>query len=244
MGFSSTFFRLARECQRHTEWYRNATQDHPVLGQYVSPRDVVEVLSAASRPMRERNELLFALVCAQRTIPHALWQSVLVLAFAPLLQRLRSTAWGLSGRELDQQILVFFLHAISQLGTSSDRIAMHIRQRTERALFRELRREVLYRKKMRNRGPLSAAGPCDPEILLPELTIRSDPFLSAALQAIDRGELRALVRQRHPDAEPLELERAYRRIQRRRCRFFGAIRSQGLKPKRALLTADVRRCRA
>jgi hypothetical protein len=231
MDLSQTFKRLADECQRHCSWYRNATQGHPVLGRYASPAEVVDVLIAASRPMRERNALVFALVSAQRSAPHLVWHAILILAFAPMLQRLRSAVRGCSGQELDQQILALFLESVVGLGANSDRIAMHLRQRTERALFLAIRRQTAYRRRTCGALALDSLITEPPEPCS-AVGRPDDPLLSAALQAMDRGALRALVRQRHPEAAPKELERTYRRLQRQRSRFLEALRLRALDSKR------------
>jgi hypothetical protein len=108
----------------------------------------------------------------------------------------------------------------------SDRIALRLRELTQRALFRFLQQELRHAvvaTLLRERPCMTALpGPME----LSEVSLPSDPVLRASLRAMERGGLRDLVRGENALVPRFELERIYRRTQRRRHRFVRALRRQ------------------
>ncbi len=245
MGLSQTFTRLAAQCCLHLSKYRSLTQNDPVLRKYPAPADVVDALAltTSSLSAEDRNTLLLALIHAHCASPHEVWNGILLQAFAPMLLRLRSAVRGVRGSDLEQQILISLIDAFVQVGATGndDRPAMYLRQRTARALFAVLRRDSTQRSWERNRpdpGARVAAPPtATPDLSRPFL-LPEDPTLRAALAAQDKADLRALVRQRHGDVSEQELERIYRRIQRRRHRFIHLLREKATKLPRKRPSAE------
>ncbi len=120
---------------------------HPVLAVYQDFSAVLVALSderESSYPAREA--LTNALLEMHRTTRSPLWSSALAVAFFPMLSRLRHRIVGdaVPRDELDQLVLASFWEALAELpvhGRGSDRLPMRLRQRTQRLVFRSLRRE-------------------------------------------------------------------------------------------------------
>ena len=70
---------------------------------------------------------------------------MLLLAYYPMLSRLRHRIYGdsISRCDLDQIVITTFLSVVADfpLAEKPDRIAMHLRQRTQRRVFRTLRED-------------------------------------------------------------------------------------------------------
>lgn len=234
MFLSQTFVHLADVCDRHELWYRLEIEADDVLGQYPSPSDVVDALSMPSPlSVAERNAVVFALVRAHHTRPHVVWLEILVQAFKPMLLRLRRCVRGALGPDVDQQILMHFIDAVRAAGEkgSPDRVAMRLRQDTIFAVLNVLRKDLSSGKPPRGEAPGVAAPGVSDHFVIGPFPLPDDALSKAVIQATSRGELRDVVREFHPNASPEELERTYRRLQRRRHRLFRALRAKVENPK-------------
>ena len=111
--------------------------------------DVASVLAALADDREhtypERDALTRALLSEHRTSGEALWASVLIVAYYPMLSRLRHrlVSDAVPRDELDQVVVTAFLATLGELPVDehADRIAMRLRQRTERQVFAFLRKE-------------------------------------------------------------------------------------------------------
>jgi hypothetical protein len=112
--------------------------------------DVAGVLAAladereATYPLRD--ELTRALLAMHRHHKATLWSSMLAVAYFPMLSRLRHRIIGdaVPREELDQLVFTAFWSTLAELpvhGRGSDRLPMRLRQRTQRQVFRTLKKE-------------------------------------------------------------------------------------------------------
>lgn len=132
--------------EKNGDLFQNASRRHPELSGHETPMSVLAVLgdSAASR-WEEKDALVRAIIKEQQERPHEFWTSLLIVAFYPMLSRLRHRILGdvLTPDDLDQLVVSSFLEVVSSfpLAQKTDRTCMHLRQMNQRRVFRLLRRE-------------------------------------------------------------------------------------------------------
>ena len=211
--------------------------------------DVASVLAAlddeAEGTYPERETLTRALVAEHRDSGASLWASMLLIAFAPMLVRLRNrlVTDTVPGDELDQLVVTGFLTALSDLPPSErvDRVAMRLRQRTERHVFASLRKEHDHRRPSVNVEELEAS---DPDAFGPRHASTHERLYDLALllqRAVEEGLslggldvieatvlrrelLRSYVDRVAPD-DDLERERMYQRLKRQRSRALRRLKN-------------------
>ncbi len=111
--------------------------------------DAASVLAALADDLEEtmsaRDALAVALLREHHLHPRGPWRSLLVVAFEPMLGRLRSrlVSNAVPRDELDQTVLCAFLLAVDQVAPRnlSHHVPVRLRQRTQRHVFRFLRKE-------------------------------------------------------------------------------------------------------
>lgn len=112
--------------------------------------DVVSVLATLAQDAEAtypvRDGLTRALLARHRHDKAQLWSSMLAVAYFPMLSRLRHRIVGdaVPRDELDQLVLTAFWSTLAELpvdGRGSDRLPMRLRQRTQRMVFRTLKKE-------------------------------------------------------------------------------------------------------
>jgi len=206
--------------------------DHPALASYPT----ISSLLAETAPIRvdkkwrvtpEGARILCALIeLHQRTSRDRLWVAILFRAFEAML---KATARRLKGGSRDDQtslLLASFSRALVRVDPKRDpeRIAMYVRYRTRRALFRALKKELEWDD---TGFGIDAELCADPVWLSHPLldgtwagprSLDDAPNETLASTKEHRGALWALVRQRYGSLPEKELVRAYRRLQRRRHR--------------------------
>ena len=143
----------------------------------------------------EKETLTRALLREHKRRPHPFWNAVLVVAFYPMLARLRGRIYGdaVPGDDLDQIILAAFFEVVRgfPLPQRRDRTCMYLRQMTQRQVFKLLRSEQRELEQMRFDDPEDVSrrqndlesvgqGASWPETK-PERGRRRDPKESAAL---------------------------------------------------------------
>jgi hypothetical protein len=120
---------------RFQSLYDEARTRRPQLEALPDPEAVVSALDAASTlPAAERYAILGALVGEQAQKPHPLWGSLLLLAFAPLLLRLRTRLGHPEDEERDQRVIFAFLQAIGRVAPDTSYVAAAIQLETRKAL--------------------------------------------------------------------------------------------------------------
>jgi hypothetical protein len=221
--------------------YEDARPRHAALLSYATPAAALSALgSSSSLSLPERDVVLSALVEErQRTArPHALWQTLLFLAFEPMLVRLRTRVGRSRSDELDQRVLVAFTGALAVVRPGPF-LALAIRRATERLLFPALkvaRREAQHALFEEETHP--------PDLYTVETTTRAAEVIRI-IEATGGAELReamlatrgtdetlrAYVARAHPSATPAERARAYERLWRARSAVEERLR-ESVRPAR------------
>jgi len=119
---------------------------HSVLAHHEDVASVLAVLSDESQQRYwEREAITRALVVEHQRRPHPLWSAVLVVAYYPMLLRLRvrTVSDAMSPEELDQQVVACFLEVLERIPMEPkrDRTCVRLRSKTRKRLFRLLRKE-------------------------------------------------------------------------------------------------------
>src|SRR5580700_8786798 len=119
-ALKTTFDQLAKSTASgsYARIFAQAAPRYPALAAYDSPRAVLDVLQGdSSFTVEERDAILVALLAELRASKEKVWQALLVLAFEPMLVRIRArlgqpkvTRFGRSqADDLDQRVLLAFL---------------------------------------------------------------------------------------------------------------------------------------
>lgn len=220
---------------------------HPAL----APHEGVASVLAALADDREhtypdRDALTRTLLAEHRESGDALWASMLLVAYYPMLSRLRHrlVCDTVPRDELDQVVVTAFLGAISELSLldHADRIALRLRQRTERQVFAFLRKEREQQHPSATSDELATLGA---EITETGRTATTDEALldvtllleraaheglsKAGIEVIEatvlrRERLRSYVERVAPD-DDVERERMYQRLKRQRTRALRRVRA-------------------
>jgi hypothetical protein len=226
----------------------DARDRHPVLDDGGS----VEVLLARmadenAHSWTEREALTRAFLAEhQRDAGRGVWSALLLLAYFPMLSHLRHRLRSetLDSQDLDSLVITSFLEVIATLDLNAvrDRTAMQLRQRTQRKVFRRLRRtraeqrHVTFTAEIPDRlQEQVAAEPPDPsDIRDPEQTIARlldvagqelppDQLDLVVATMLRKERLRSYAQRCAADGEPIE--RVYQRLKRRRARALDRLRS-------------------
>ncbi len=232
--------------------FMDATTRHPELEEYTTLGCMLLELQDTSEKTYPRRDLLTRIFVeeAQRT-KHSAWTSALIVAYLPMLRRLRSRLVSptISRDDLDQLVIESFLVVIATfpLAKRIDRAPMYLRQDTQRAVFRSLRLDQRATEDMRQMlAELGDEPEVDPLRLSASNTDLDDEE-KGELEHVLRGHLEresteasvvelvcrttiggesvaALVRTDHPQANEPEQYRLYNRLKRRRERALTRVR--------------------
>ncbi|MGN6104902.1 MAG: hypothetical protein ACTHU0_07355 [Kofleriaceae bacterium] len=220
-----------------------ASARQPMLARYATLEAVLAMMANQhAEGWGEREAMTRVLVSEhQHDACGGFWAAALVLAYQPMLAHLRARIMGsFDADDLDSLVISSFLQTIAtvNLAVVRDRTALHLRQRTARAVFGALRRETV-----EERGVL-VRDPHELEQVLGEEPEEPQPFdaeasvvavLDAACNHLPaeqldlvvstvfrREELRSYARRYVSENEPLE--RVYQRLKRRRTRAIMRLR--------------------
>ena len=136
---------------KHARRFEEARCRHPVL---VAHRSMATVLAAMDQDARDtyadKDALTRAFIAEHQAAPSSFWASVLLVAYYPMLSRLRHRIYGdaLADDDLDQLVVASFLTVVAEfpLADRRDRTAMHLRQMTRHLVFRWVRQELREQK--------------------------------------------------------------------------------------------------
>lgn len=136
------------ELWRHRKTYDETRVHYADLGTYPTAEALLTLFADADEsryPEKERITRILLLEYVVTAEPHPLWSALLVLAYFPMLKRLRDRVRGMAaddGFDADQMALEAFLDMLENdpVEEKPDRIALHMRQATERRLFAQLRK--------------------------------------------------------------------------------------------------------
>ena len=131
---------IATNVSRHAAVYAAARPNHPALAPYETIADVLAALVDRSRlTADERDPILIAVVIEHQRTRHALWQSILLKAFAPMLLHLRKRQGRADDADLDQAVLLSFLEAARSIRAESH-VARCLRIVTEAKVYEDERK--------------------------------------------------------------------------------------------------------
>lgn len=225
--------------------FRDAAERRPALAEHGELGTVLAVLgdeSESSYPAREA--LTAAMMAEHQETGDSLWSSALLLAYYPMLSRLRFRLVSSPAvrEELDQVVVTAFLSAVREVPLHLDRLPMRLRQRTERTVFGFLRKEWAEHKPAADGAELAKFGT---ESIEQRRFQETDEYLFDLARLLDRAaseglpadaielieatvlrrqQLRAYVERLVPDDEE-ERERTYQRLKRQRSRTLSRLRS-------------------
>lgn len=186
-----------------------------------------------------RDALTRALLTEHRDSGEAFWSSVLLVAYYPMLSRLRHRLVSDAPRdELDQMVITAFLAVLRQLPVREyeDRAAMRLRQRTARQVFAWLRKDRVQQHHVDIDGlaeVLPAPAPArddrgffDLALLLERAVKEGIPESSLEIVAattLRREPLRSYVDRTGP-RDDIQRKRMYQRLKRQRTRTLQRLR--------------------
>lgn len=225
--------------------FREGAARRPALAEHA---DIGSVLAALAKETEEsypaREALTRAMLEEQRESGKPLWSSALLLAYYPMLSRLRHrlVTTTVTSEELDQVVVAAFLTAVNEVPLDLDRLPMRLRQRTERQVFSYLRKEREECSPRADAANLDTMGAECVQRLHPQR--HDDTFLDLSLlleraasqgvhprslevveaTVLHRELLRSYVERVGPEDE-VERERAYQRLKRQRTRALKRLRA-------------------
>ena len=232
--------------------FMDATARHPDLAEYTTMRCLLlELQDTSERTYARRDQLSRIFIEEAQRTKHPAWTSALLVAYLPMLRRLRSrlVSTSLGRDDLDQLVIESFLMSIAAfpLAKRIDRAPMYLRQDTQRAVFRALKLDQRAAADLRRM--LDEIGN-DPEVDPLKLSASNtelDDEEKYDLEHVLRGHLErestaagtvelvcrttiggesiaTLVRTEHPEASEAERYQLYNRLKRRRERALTRVR--------------------
>jgi hypothetical protein len=126
---------------RHPEELVRGQARQPLLAPYKDAGAVLAAARCGKLPHDERAALVRALIEEHQRHPHALWQAMLTIVFAPTLTWIRRTvAIELRKDDLDQDLLVAFYEALERLPPARTLTwpFLAVRRATARPIFRSV----------------------------------------------------------------------------------------------------------
>jgi hypothetical protein len=237
--------RLRRDAlsERHRCAFEAGRVRQPAIAAHADAASVLAMLDdEAEGTYAAREALTEAIIREHRASRAAVWVSLLIGAFKPMLVRLRGRLVSdtVPGDELDQLVVTAFLAALTEVPLM-DRLPMRLRQCTERQVFAFLRKE----REQRHPGiDVEALEGLDPDALAPRRARTNEELYDLALliqRAIQEGIstsgldvveatvlrrelLRAYVERLEPD-DDVARERLYQRLKRQRSRAMQRLKS-------------------
>jgi len=132
--------------ERNQKRFEQAKNHQLELREHETVLSVLAVLGdESSLRYAEKEALTRALLREHKRRPHPFWNAVLVVAFYPMLARLRGRIFGdaVPGDDLDQIVLSSFFEVVRNFPLSQrrDRTCMYLRQMTQREVFKRVRAE-------------------------------------------------------------------------------------------------------
>ncbi len=239
---------------KHTECFQDARRRHTALARHHTIASVLGILADdGKKPYAEKEALTRALIAEQQVSPSSFWASVLLVAYYPMLSRLRHRIWGdtIPAEDLDQLVVTCFLAAVSDYPADGrlDRTALRLRQRTERRVFGVVRREQDERQQVTPvepeifeeleverwpevrdespRGPRNAMEAADVVSLLVERTgdmLDGETFDLVTATIVCGKRIPVFLERLLPDLPSDEKNRVYQRVKRRHSRALKRIR--------------------
>jgi hypothetical protein len=230
---------------KHSAEFARGRASQPALASFATPADVVAALALASSvSAQERDAITLALVAEHQRAARPVWQSLLLIAYEPML----GGVWKrlLNKRDAEARLVLAFLESVAQIAVDRppSLVALHLRHAVERRVFgtgaaAHIEPEILSLKEARNERVVESH---DAQILASDEMRRLQDELARlfgdeASLVLDvlvhartgRLALEAFVDARHADETPRARLAIYRRLERLRrqalthlARAFGA----------------------
>lgn len=228
---------------RHGAAFVEARARHAELGGLSSIASVLEVLDddrAVTYPRRDA--ISRAILVEHQRGGSTLWSSVLFVAFEPMIGRLqgRIIRGAHEADDIDQLIVSSFLATLEEK-LPPNRVALHLRQQTQRKVFALLKQE---QQRMKATSRLTELTQAESLVVLPEVVTRSEGFfdlvellaearrrripvrgIETILATMASGtDLRTFVNA-HAPGDAVQRERCYQRLKKRRFRLLQRLRA-------------------
>lgn len=240
--------------RKYVAIYDGARERHSALEDHDTIASVLGVLAREGQKTYAEKELLTrALIAEQQSSSSSFWSAALLVAYYPLLSRLRGRIYGdiLPDEDLDQLVITSFLAVARDypIDVELDRTALRLRQRTERRVFAVLRdeREVLqvfypldqapWESLERiwwpdvadggQPGPRNAIDAADAVSFLVEHTgdlLDGETFDVVTTTLVCHRRIRTFVESRPRDLSPAARKREQQRVKRRHSRALARVR--------------------
>jgi hypothetical protein len=228
----------------------------PVLAPYPTVEAILDALDDerdATYPLRDA--MAHALLREYAETERSLWSSILLVAFYPMLSRLRHRLFSdrIPRDELDQMVVMGFLAAMKRVAAYgySERVSLRLRQRTWRQVFTALRLEreqALCSADDEELAELEeeSTETCPPDptdgwrVDLPELVVKAAEHgvSTCGMELVQKMALKGLrlreyvIRQEPKDE--VARERLYQRLKRRKSRAVRRLRNFWAMPQLAM----------
>ena len=120
MNLAKTLASLKKSLSRHADVFAEGRSRHRALAGFDSPAAVLTAVSSSSSLTVEERDVIYVAILAElRLTKHTLWQSLLLVAFEPMLARVRVRLGRPDSEDLDQRIFLAFLEAAQSLHVTS-----------------------------------------------------------------------------------------------------------------------------
>jgi hypothetical protein len=141
MNLAKTLTSIKKSLARHATVYAEGRRRHRALASFDSPAAVLAAVSSSSPlTVEERDVIYVALLAELRLTKHTLWQSLLLVAFEPMLARVRARLGRPESEDLDERVFLAFLEAAQSLSIPSH-AARVLRLALERKVYGERKSE-------------------------------------------------------------------------------------------------------
>ena len=175
---------------KHRRRFGEFRQRH-ALGAENMPAVLATLAERERKTYANREALTKALLTEYQSRPSSLWSSALIVAYGPMLLRLRNRLMSddMPGDDLDQMVFETFLGVARRLSLDDPRgrLPMFLRQATQRAVFRILNDEAEYQEEL---------DPLDDEPLVPgdhRRVEQSRDLASVMVEALSEADVDLLV---------------------------------------------------
>ena len=144
---------------RHRAAFDAARTRHDALASHHAIASVLGTLDDERKSAYPaRDALTRVLLAEHQRSPSSFWSAVLLLAYYPMLSRLRHRIFGdaIPAGDLDQVVIMSFLSVVAEfpLDKKRDRTALHLRQMTAREVFRIVREDQRHQEIVRLTDPV------------------------------------------------------------------------------------------
>ena len=255
MTFKTMFRRLRRSLDRSeaAEAWAKACEAYPELAAFGLFEDVLGLLDqalAAAFPDRER--LTWIAVGRDQATGETLWSTLLLVAFYPMLSRMRRAVYDSRDdqAEVDQLVIDAFFEATSAIDVTGecDGCANELRRLTLAGLSARLRADRWWWRKTEElteavemnfaEGAGQDDDPPNTHLNPDEVTaftqhagprwLRSKEVELLVDPIVESRSMRSRVYEEH--ADPIDAERAYQRVKKRRSRAMAKLRTLFVPP--------------